>query len=149
MHNRPAQSHSWPVKKLHSDFKLTEERALIGLVESDMGQYLIAIHYSFIGLLFTIFKFIVETCALITTFYWRKRMITVRLERKKEKYYRIIQSWLLLSTNAISRIIASIVDIQIIWFIKYTLCIFIFNYSGFPFEMNQLSWCRVTKRSRS
>jgi len=34
MHNRPAQSHSWPVKKLYSDFKLTEERALIGLVES-------------------------------------------------------------------------------------------------------------------
>jgi len=36
-------------------------------------------------------------------------------------------------------IIASIVDIQIIRFIKYTLYIFIFNYSGFPFEMNQLS----------
>lgn len=36
------------MKKLHRvpDFKPTEGRALIGLVESDTGQYLIAIHYS-------------------------------------------------------------------------------------------------------
>lgn len=36
------------MKKLHRtpDFKPTEGRALIGLVESDTGQYLIAIYYS-------------------------------------------------------------------------------------------------------
>lgn len=53
MYNRPTRSHSMKKTALRSpDFKPTEEHVLIGLVESDMGQYLIAIYYSFVGLLF-------------------------------------------------------------------------------------------------
>lgn len=57
-------------KKNHrADFKPTEGRALIGLVESDTKQYLIAIHYS-----------LSHYCSLSIFVVWNMRVKSITLQ---------------------------------------------------------------------